>query len=64
MYISDDEFNQIQIALIEGTAEINIYPNDKSDFTFGFELLIDDILINSFDTYTEACEWVIETVNI
>ena len=64
MYISDDEFNQIQIALIEGTAEINISPNDKSDFTFGFELLIDDILINSFDTYTEACEWVIETVNI
>jgi len=55
-------FNNIQIALVEGSASVNIFPVHKGK-NISFMLSINNFDVRKFDTYTEACEWVIKTVN-
>ena len=64
MYLNEEQFNAVQISLLEGTAKVFIDPETWPNKGVLFWLSVDAIIVDSFDTYTEACNWVIKTVNI
>jgi hypothetical protein len=61
MLISEEQFDKAQIALVEGTAHVEIEACKLSAEPFW--LSVNGLFVENFPTYTEACEWVIKTVN-
>jgi hypothetical protein len=56
------DFNKIELALMNGKAKVVIFPF-HTELEILFKLAINDSLIRVFPTYTDACQWVINTVN-
>ena len=55
-------FNEIELSLMEGDSIVYIYPSRlKKEILF--KLYVDGNYIKAFGTYTDACQWIINTVN-